>query len=248
VSSAARPREVGPAATCARALRAATDTAVFLEARDELAGALRDEALRVLFMNGVPAQAREDLAQAVTLTVLARIVDGGVEPGFEDGYLAVAAKNRARDWHREASGVFEKTETYDEDFFASGGPDPHAAMELAEEEADTRALAERVAIVLQRAPARYRDALVAVYLQGVPIDTLVDQELHRDAGFSDSSTDTRLVTDPVVLRRRARARVDKLLQRARDWVRARLVTGRTTPPPPSLDDDSFETLRPPRPS
>jgi hypothetical protein len=192
---------------------------------------------------------REDLAQAVTLTVLARIVDGGVEPGFEDGYLAVAAKNRARDWHREASGVYEKTETYDEDFFASSAPDPHAAMEIAEEEADTRALAERVAVVLQRAPARYRDALVAVYLNGMPIDALVEQELDReaDARLSESSTDTRMVADPIVMRRRARARVDKLLQRARDWVRARLVTGRTTPPPPSLDDDSFETLRPPRP-
>jgi DNA-directed RNA polymerase specialized sigma24 family protein len=237
VSSAARPREVGPAATCARALRAARDTDVFLDARDQLAGALRDEALRVLFMNGVPAQARDDLAQAVTLTVLARIVDGAVEPGFEDGYLAVAAKNRARDWHRESSGVYEKTETYDEDFFASGIPDPYTVMELAEEEEDTRALADRVAVVLQRAPVRYRDALVAVYLHGVPIDTLVDRELYRDQ-TSDGDSEVR---DPVVLRRRARARVDKLLQRARDWVRARLVTGRTTPPPPSNDD--FEALR-----
>ena len=37
-------------------------------------------------------------------------IGGTVEPGFEDGYLAVAAKNRARDWHRESSGVYEKSE------------------------------------------------------------------------------------------------------------------------------------------
>src|SRR5687768_13789267 len=104
---------------CARALRAASEDGVYRSARDQLAGALRAEALRVLVMNGIPAQVREDLAQNVTLAVLGRIASGAVEPGFEDGYMAVAAKNRARDWHREKSGVYEKTEAYEEDFFAS---------------------------------------------------------------------------------------------------------------------------------
>src|SRR5689334_13150221 len=140
---------------CARALRAAgADDA--RQARDELATALRDEALRVLVMNGIPPQVREDLAQTVTVTVLGRIVDGAVEPGFEDGYLAVAAKNRARDWHREKSGVYEKTSSYEDDFVAAPGPDPHVALEQAEEEEATVALAERVVNVLRTAPPRYR--------------------------------------------------------------------------------------------
>jgi len=214
VSSAARA--MGPAAITARAVRVATGDAEFRAARDTLAGVLRTEAMRVLFTNGVPVEVREDLAQAVTLNVLGRIVDGAVEPGFEDGYLAVAAKNRARDWHREASGVYEKTETYDEDFFASANLDPHAALEHAEGELGLQRLATRVAQVLETAPARYRDVLVAVYLKGIPIDALVDQELFREWPLAQD--------DPIATRRRARARVDKLLQRARDWVRARIVT------------------------
>jgi DNA-directed RNA polymerase specialized sigma24 family protein len=218
-------RELGRAATCARDLRADVRGA-----KDRLASVLRDEAVRVLLMNGVPAPAREDLAQAVTLSVLGRIVDGAVEPGFEDGYLAVAAKNRARDWHRESSGVYEKTETYDEEGLAAitQAPDPYAVLELAEDQADTQRLAERVTMVLGRAPVRYRDALTAVYIEGLPIDMLVEEELAREGGAWTSEAPT----DPIARRRRARARVDKLLQRARDWVRARVVGGRTTPPPP----------------
>lgn len=90
MSSAART--VGRAATCARVLRSADAEGRFRDARDALAGVLRDEAIRILVMNGVPAQVREDLAQAVTLSVLDRVIDGVVEPGFEDGYLAVAPR------------------------------------------------------------------------------------------------------------------------------------------------------------
>jgi hypothetical protein len=123
--------------------------------------------------------------------------------------------------------VYEKTESYDEDFLQALQPDPYTVLELAEEEEDKRALSERVASVLDRAPARYRDALVAVYLEGVPIDSLVDQELFRQWPWAADED-----RDPVAMRRRARARIDKLLQRARDWVRARVVAGRSTPPPP----------------
>jgi DNA-directed RNA polymerase specialized sigma24 family protein len=207
-------RAIGPAAASARALREAGDDAAWRGARDGLAGALRAEAIRVLVVNGVPAQARDDLAQAVTVTVLERIVSGSVAPGFEDGYVAVAAKNRARDWHREQSGVYEKQGMYEEEGLPAPDLDPHETLERIEDEEALRVLADRVARLLETAPPRYRDVLVAVYLQGVPIDTLVDQELFQDWPFGD---------DPHALRRRARARVDKLLQRARDWMRARLT-------------------------
>jgi DNA-directed RNA polymerase specialized sigma24 family protein len=228
----AAERIVGPAARCTRELRACVGAEDAYEtAKGRLASTLRDEAMRVLVMNGVPAAAREDIAQAVTLAVLGRIVDGSVETGFEDGYLAVAAKNRARDWHRESSGVYEKTESYDEDFLAAAGPDPYAVLELREEECDAQRLTDRVSLVLSRAPARYRQALVAVYLEGLPIDMLVEEELLRDAGDEIEGADAEIAR-----RRRARARVDKLLQRARDWVRARVVSGRSTPPPPLGDE------------
>jgi RNA polymerase sigma factor (sigma-70 family) len=214
-------RTLGRAATCARAWRDA-DPRARHHAVAALASALREEALRVLIVSGVPAQARDDLAQAVTMSVLGRIVEGRVEAGLEDGYLAVAAKNRARDWHREVSGVYERTDAQDLDAIATPAPDPCAVLESLEAAAEDRALAERVRSVLDRAPERYRAVLVAVYLRETSIDTLVQAEIDREP--SDD--------DPIAQRRRARARVDKVLQRARDWVRTRLVIARTTPPPP----------------
>jgi len=212
MSSAAR---AGHAAAWARTLRGAASDADRVRARDALAGALRTEAVRVLVVNGVPAQARDDLAQAVTVAVLERIAGGAVAPGFEDGYLAVAAKNRARDWHREQSGVYDKRGMVDEDALPASDPDPHAALERAEAGEELDALARRVEKVLASAPARYREVLVAVYLEGVPIDTLVDEELAREVSLDGDGT--------LLARRRARARIDKVLQRARDWMRARLV-------------------------
>lgn len=219
-------RSAGPAAVCSRALRDASGEDAWRAARDALAGTLRTEALRVLVLNGIPAQARDDLAQAVTLTVLDRIVCGSVEPGFEDGYVAVAAKNRARDWHREQSGVFEKMKRCEDEPLRAPDLDPHAALERAEDDQQMRRLSERVARALEAAPARYREALVAVYLHGVPIDTLAERELFREWPWSEEGGEGDY--DPIGARRRARARVDKLLQRARDWLRARLTAEEVT--------------------
>lgn len=223
-------RSVGHAASFARSLRAAESDAARRDARDGLAGALRSEALRVLVVSGVPAQARDDLAQAVTVAVLERIAEGAVAAGFEDGYLAVAAKNRARDWHREQSGVYEKMGIVDEDALAAPDLDPYAVLEGAENGERLHALSARVATILTEAPARYRDVLVAVYLDSVPIDSLVEQELLRDwPSLSSSEAPSQRGErgerddDLVARRRRARARIDKLLQRARDWMRARLL-------------------------
>lgn len=207
-------RAVGRAATCARVMREAASDDAWRDAHNDLARALRDEAMRVLVVNGIPPQARDDLAQGVTVSVLERVVNGGVAHGFEDGYVAVAAKNRARDWHREQSGVYEKMGAVEDDLLPASDPDPHSALERAEEGERLERLADRVAAVLETAPARYREVLVAVYLEGVPIDSLVDQELFREWPIDD---------DVVATRRRARARVDKLLQRARDWVRSRML-------------------------
>jgi RNA polymerase sigma factor (sigma-70 family) len=214
-------RVLGRAAACTRVLREAADEATRRSARDALAGVLRSEALRVLVVSGVAAQARDDLAQAVTVTVLEKIMTGQVEPGFEDGYVSVAARNRARDWHREQSGVHEKMRQADDESLAAPDSDPQAALERAEEGEHLRRLADRVARALEIAPPRYRDALVAVYLQGVPIDTLVEQELFRECLLG--ACDVASAEDPIARKRRARARVDKLLQRARDWLRARML-------------------------
>ncbi len=216
---ASAARAIGHAAGHARTLRDASGDSARREARDALAGALRSEAVRVLVQSGIPPQARDDLAQAVTVAVLARIVEGAVAPGFEDGYVAVAAKNRARDWHREQSGVYEKQGMYDEEALTSPDLDPHALLEHAEDSVRMSELAAEVARVLDTAPPRYRDVLVAVYLEGVPIDDLVEQEMVRE--WPPLEPDE----SPIAVRRRARARVDKVLQRARDWMRARMLGG-----------------------
>lgn len=211
-------RSVGCAASYARTLRDACGEDARRAARDALAAVLRAEAIRVLVVNGIPPQARDDLAQGVTVAVLARIVEGGVAHGFEDGYIAVAAKNRARDWHREQSGVYDKMGMFDEEAITSPDLDPYAVLEHAEDSVRISQLADRVARTLQTAPARYRDVLVAVYLEGKPIDDLVEQEMLREwPSLTPDET-------PTAMRRRARARIDKVLQRARDWMRARLLS------------------------
>ncbi|MBS2014781.1 MAG: sigma-70 family RNA polymerase sigma factor [Deltaproteobacteria bacterium] len=215
-------RTVGFAASLARTMRDAGSDDARRTARDALAAALRSEAVRVLVVNGIPAQARDDLAQAVTVAVLARIVEGRVAHGFEDGYIAVAAKNRARDWHREQSGVYDKMGMFEEEALTSPDLDPHAVLERAEDDLRLRALAERVDRTLRMAPPRYRDVLVAVYLEGRPIDELVEQEMRSEwPSLTPGET-------AATMRRRARARVDKVLQRARDWMRVRLVADLTS--------------------
>lgn len=182
-------------------------------ARNELAQACRVLARKVLATRRIPAEEIEDLASEATMRVLGKLEAGSVKEGAEDAYVARAAKNAAADWHRAQSGVRRREELFDEalvpddrtdDVFV--GDDDEEARERAREKAAREALRD--------APAAYRQIIVAVYFDMVPIESLVALELEKERAAAGAAAP--YAPDA---RRRARARVDKRLQRARDWLR-----------------------------
>jgi len=92
--------------------------------------------------------------------------------------------------------------------------DPERLLLALEEADETRALAQHVRSWLEQAPPRYREYLVAVYLDGRSIEELVQAEVRRRIAGGDTGD-----VETGVAHRRARAAVDKVLERARTWVR-----------------------------
>jgi DNA-directed RNA polymerase specialized sigma24 family protein len=76
-------------------------------------------------------------------------------------------------------------------------------------------MVDDVRAVIEQAPPSYRRIIEEVYGRGTPIEELAKREL--DARVAAGEEDTKAA------RKRARDAVDKQLQRARDWVRARVA-------------------------
>jgi hypothetical protein len=183
----------------------------------------------------------EDLAHHITLTVVHRIETGAVAEGCEDAYTRRCARNRAQDHHRHQSGVFERTrlrEEADDDTLVTEEDAEQLLLQIEERE-HTRAIVQQMRVLLDMAPERYRDVLLSVYIDGVPIEELARIELARRIEYGEAT-----VTDEVSRRaahKRARDAIDKLLQRGREWLRARLLPQvrflTNTPRKPLFADD-----------
>jgi DNA-directed RNA polymerase specialized sigma24 family protein len=185
-------------------------------ARNALAAAIRSLCMDVLSRLPIPAEVTEDLTHTMLPALMDRIQQGAVTPGLEDAYVRATARNRARDHFREQSGVRERASLGDDPDELPAPRDSAEDLLVESEEARARAaLAKRIVSLIALAPDAYRRVLDLVYLAGRPIEELVVQELARRG------------VDPtdVVERRRARAAIDKTLQRARDWVRLQLEAG-----------------------
>jgi hypothetical protein len=123
------------------------------------------------------------------------------------------ARNRARDYFREQSGVRARASLADD-------PDELPAPRLGAddllvetEEARERAIKiARIRYLITRAPPPYRRVLEHVHVASRPIEELVVTELAR------RGADPRDALE----RRRSRAVIDKTLQRARAWIRERV--------------------------
>jgi DNA-directed RNA polymerase specialized sigma24 family protein len=162
----------------------------------------------------VPPDIADDLAQSMTLVLVRRIEEGAVAQGSQDAYVRAAARNRARDYHREQSGVRSRSTLCDAIDDLVGTEDSIEECLVDREEALEREhTASRVRALVHQAPERYRAVLVHVYVLGQPIETLTARELTRRCVSPDDRAEHR----------RARAAVDKVLQRARDWLRERLM-------------------------
>jgi len=198
-----------------RELHAASTPAAHSAARNALAGSVRALCVITLRRNDVPSDVADDLAQSMTLLLVRRIEEGSVAEGSEDSYVRASARNRARDHHRDQSGLRARWTLIDELDAIAGDETTTEDRLVGQEEAGERAcVAERLRVLLDLAPERYRALLVQVYLMGQPIETLAVAELIRRGACNDDRRE----------RRRARAAVDKQLQRARVWLRDRLTT------------------------
>jgi RNA polymerase sigma factor (sigma-70 family) len=182
-------------------------------ARNALAAAIRSLCMEVLSWLPVPHEVAEDLTHTMLPVLMDRIEQGAVTAGLEDAYVRATARNRARDYLREQSGVRDRASLGDDPDELPAARDSAEDLLVESEEARARAaLVTRIVSLIPQAPDAYRRVLDLVYLAGRPIEDLVVQELARRG------------VDPtdVVERRRARAAIDKTLQRARDWVRLQL--------------------------
>jgi DNA-directed RNA polymerase specialized sigma24 family protein len=167
-----------------------------------------------LLRTNVPPDVADDLAQSMTLVLVRRIEEGAVAEGSEDAYVRAAARNRARDYHREQSGVRARSTLCDAIDDLAGAEDSIEECLVDREEAlERERTAARLRALVHQAPERYRAVLVHVYVLGQPIETLTVLELARRCVSPDDRDQHR----------RARAAVDKVLQRARDWLRERLM-------------------------
>jgi DNA-directed RNA polymerase specialized sigma24 family protein len=211
-------------AECATALRDALTDADRVRARNRLARAIRALAMRVLQWCGVPSDGAEDLANALTLDVLARVESGEVIEGRESAYTKQCARHRAADYHRARSGVHERAPLEDDSPCLARDDDAETLMVNREEAMVMKGLVDDVRAVIEQAPPSYRRIIQEVYGRGTPIEELARRDL-----------EARLLAgepDDKATRKRARDAVDKQLQRARDWVRSRVVKPATARPAP----------------
>lgn len=183
---------------------------------DALAKSVRGILVRTLRGERVPSDVAEDLAHDLVFGLVRRIEAGLVADESVRAYVRRAAVNRARDYYRQQSGVFERARLRDADAdadeIAATDDDAERRLVRIEEEREGKLRIEALRRVLDMAPPRYRDVLTTVYLEEQPIEVLVRRELQRRAE-SACGRDDALAT------KRARASVDKVLERARTWVR-----------------------------
>lgn len=218
-----------PCSVLASALREARTDRQRVSIRNALASNVRAVTLRAIRAEGIASDVAEDLAHDLLVRVLGRIEAGAVTPGSEEAYVRRAAANRARDHFRSQRPLQRPllrehldAEAFDEDGLPANDNDAERQLVALEQDIEDAARLDTLAQLLETAPARYRAALYAVYIEGRPIEDLVRLELaERAASISDRTA-----------YRRARATVDKTLERARTWLRERLL--KITPARPAF--------------
>jgi DNA-directed RNA polymerase specialized sigma24 family protein len=219
VASPEAPRPIGAVALHARALRAALSDGVRTLTRNQLARAIRELVASVLAWHEVPAHARDDIAHTVTLDTIGRIESGHVREGCEDAYVRQCARHRAADYFRSIrSGVFTVL-TVDELDELATFDDAESLLVAREDDQALEALARRARSLLDSAPPSYRRVLQAVYLDGVPIERVVESDLDERVRAGEMSREEAATPKA---KKRARDLVDKHLERARKWLRSRL--------------------------
>lgn len=197
-------------------LRAASGPAA-REVREALAGAIREEAMRVLVHLGVGPADRDDLAQQATLKVLTHIEEGRARPGFERGFVATVARCGAIDLFRAHARAGRHQRVLEALPGQQAEPEPDWRPREATREAGDDTM---LGAALNAAPESYRDVLMAVYLREIPIETLARAEVAARVARGEVP-DTLRTRDEAY--RLAQSNLHRRVARARAWVRRHIA-------------------------
>lgn len=161
------------------------------------------------------ADLQKDIAQHVSDRFVRLVRETRKPPDRPEALVWRMTENRVRDHFRKVQRDRDALDRFAQEP-ASQTPDPDPELLWLQRERQERA--ERlVREVLATAPENYRQAIERHWLNGEPIESLVDDH------FRELSANRVLDADEhVVLRRKARNRVDQHLKRGRDWLRKRL--------------------------
>jgi DNA-directed RNA polymerase specialized sigma24 family protein len=171
--------------------------------------ACRERALRRLLRMRISPQRSEELAQEVTVRVLAAIKAGTAEPGLEAGLVARAAFNAGVSWLRSPGN--SPTEPVPDDRLAS----TQRTEQIVEANSRLQAIREE----LSTAPPAYRRAIEAL-LEGRDVSDLARTDVEEKVVRGEIERDDEMAQATEF------ARLRSLLQRQRNraqaWLASRL--------------------------
>jgi DNA-directed RNA polymerase specialized sigma24 family protein len=151
------------------------------EASSALWAAVRHRAFsKLAAMQALDEATREDIAQSITPKLVAWIQGRKVDPGAEDGFVAVCASNAGTSHLRRERRRAERLVVIDPD-----SPDPIEQVASADPDAPTRLEEKRLQDTVRAALdapellPRQREMLSRVYVRGEDIGALVREDLER---------------------------------------------------------------------
>lgn len=197
-------------------LRSTTTDSARIMARRGLAKAIGKLAHDTLTARGVPADVADDDANFLAYDLGRRIEACMIEPGREDAYVRQSARNRAKNYYRETSGIRSVLELSEEAEELADSRNPERMMADHQEAAIIANRVERLRALIASAPATHAEVLYEVHVKGTLIDVLARRELDKRL-----ASGAERVRDAAALKR-ARQVVDQRLCRARAWIRVRL--------------------------
>lgn len=205
-------------AECVAALLRADGDNERSAAHERLVLVVRGRVIVELQWAKAPDDVRDDIAQEVTLRIVAWFSAGDVTAGREEAFVRRCVRNALFDHYRRTQARHEVAIEQD-DMADPDNPDPEEMAIRAAEGRQREDLIASIAVLIENAPEPYRQALIDVYATEPPRtpEDLVRDELARRGQLGAG----RVPTGQDI--RRARAVIDQRLHRAREWVKARLA-------------------------
>ncbi len=180
------------------------------KALDTLASAIHQLLITSIKYHGIrETEDAKDLAQEKCTSVLNHLLAGSIETGKEEAYVFRSGRYAAMDFLRQKKRQGTKSH------FDEKNPGRRVILTNIDENEVKDGKREILLQVLKdpKMPVAYREALQKRYIDAVPLETLIDEELKRSPMDSHGCP---------LSRKQARNAVDQVLSRARRWVKERV--------------------------